>query len=92
MDSYYATITKYLQKFKDIVALELIFNEFISVYNIQNTSEKYMVKSILKKSIEKKNKIKHLKNIVSDLQKLKLPEQRSPEWYELRKFTGETHS
>ena len=85
MDNHYVTITKYLQKFKDIVSLELIFNEFISVYNIQNTSEKYMVKSILKKSIEKKNKIKHLKNIVSDLQKLKLPEQRSPEWYELRK-------
>ena len=82
MDSYYATITKYLQKFKNIVSLELIFNEIISIYNIQNTSEKYMVKSILNKSIDKKNKIKTFKNIVSDLQKLKLPEQRSPEWYE----------
>ena len=43
MDNHYVTITKYLQKIKDIVALELIFNEFISMYNIRNTSEKYML-------------------------------------------------
>ena len=85
MDNHSATITNYLQKFNEIYDFELIFNEIISTYNIQNTSEKYMIKSILNKSIEKKNKIKTFKNIVSDLQKLKLPEQRSPEWYELRK-------
>ena len=49
MDNHYVTITKYLQKFNEIIDFELIFNEFISMYNIQNTSEKYMVKSILKK-------------------------------------------
>ena len=60
-------------KLKDILE-SITDNEEISAINY-----------IIDKEFQKYEKIKNLKEIVSNLQKLVLPEQRSPEWYELRK-------
>ena len=63
-------LSLYESKLKDI--LESITDlEEKSVINYMTNQHKY-----------KKNKIENLNNIVSKLQKLELPEQRSPEWYE----------
>ena len=49
------------------------------------TSINYQINYIIDNIFENKEKVKLLKKKVSELQKLKLPEQRSEEWYELRK-------
>ena len=55
------------------------------VKSVTNPSERYIIDTMIKKGYEKKDNIKKLKQIVSNLQLLVLPEQRSPEWYRLRK-------
>lgn len=74
-----------------IVILEKdIFEKFLIDNNLSNNINiEYMVKNMInnkiKKIINKYNEINKLKTIVSNLEKLELPEQRSKEWYELRK-------
>lgn len=66
-----------------------IYESILNIHNITNENEKYMIKEIIKKHINdiihNYIKINKLKNIVSNLQKLKLPEQRSKEWFKLRR-------
>jgi len=62
-----------------------IFLNLITIYDTEDESEQYMIQSIINNNIKDLLKIHKLKNIVSELQKLELPEQRSLEWFELRK-------
>jgi len=61
----------------------------ICIHNVTNKSEIYMIDSIINSIVNdimiNHNKVNKLKNIVDELLKLELPEQRSKEWFELRK-------
>ena len=66
-----------------------ITHDICNTYNLHNEYEKYMVLNITQCSmtsmIQKYTNNVRLKHQVSKLQKLELPEQRSPEWYALRR-------
>ena len=59
------------------------------IYEVKNQSEKYVIQTIVKDVLEHKeslsNTYRRRKEILNTLKQLKLPEQRSPEWYEMRK-------
>ena len=69
-----------------------ILDEIINLFNIvdenknehQINSEKYFIKEIISEFINNKNIFNIRKNKLYNLMKLKLPEQRSPEWFEMR--------
>ena len=66
-----------------------ITNQVCDTYELQENYERYMILNVaqlnITSMIEKYNNIGRLKNQVTKLQQLELPEQRSPEWYALRK-------
>lgn len=82
-------IENYLLNYKGPLDYETIYNDFIREYLPNNNSEEYVIKTILKNKIEKikirNNLIIERKNKLEKLKKLELPEQRSEEWYKLRK-------
>jgi len=69
-----------------------ILEEIIDLFNIvsedkndhQVNAEKYFIKEIISEYINNKNIFNIRKNKLYGLMKLKLPEQRSPEWFEMR--------
>ena len=69
--------------------LEELYIELNSIYEIDVDYKEYVLRNIIKDSVEKKklnNKIVGLrKQKLAKLKTLKLPEQRSKEWYEIRK-------
>lgn len=66
-----------------------VTNDIKKESNIENnnieTSINYQINYVIDTIFEDKQKVEMLKKKVIELQKLKLPEQRSNEWYELRK-------
>ena len=66
-----------------------ITNQICNVYELKENYERYMILNVaqfnITTMIEKYNNNGRLKYQVSKLQKLELPEQRSPEWYALRR-------
>lgn len=68
---------------------EEIIELLYSIYDIQNNSEKYVVNEIvnytMEENLKKMEKYEKRKGQLKVLKKLELPEQRSKEWYEMRK-------
>ena len=66
-----------------------VTNQICNTYSLDKEYEKYMVLNITQYNmtsiIQKYNQVNRLKYQVSKLQRLELPEQRSPEWYALRR-------
>jgi putative phage-type endonuclease len=86
-NNYYETIYN-IHLFKKSITNELInlFNNISNnSNNLQHNSQKYFIESIIDEISEKYKSFYIRKNKLNNLLKLKLPEQRSPEWYELRK-------
>jgi putative phage-type endonuclease len=78
-----------VSEYKGPLEYNEIFQKFILKYNIKNTSELYVVNKLIYNKIESiinySKKIQDRKSKLIKLKKLELPEQRSPEWYEMRK-------
>ena len=86
-NNYYETINN-IHLFKNQIIEELItlFNEISDNQNdLQSISHKYFIESIIDEISEKYKIFYEKKFKLNNLLKLELPEQRSPEWYELRK-------
>ena len=70
---------------------EIIYNEILEIYDLDENkkNEVYVIQKILQNIIHsKKNKkenIQRRKKQLNKLKKLKLPAQRTPEWYKMRK-------
>lgn len=66
-----------------------IYENLKTIYNSEDDNKDYMlfciIEFILNESVILNKKILDLKNKVSNLQKLELPEQRSQAWFDLRK-------
>ena len=66
-----------------------IYNSLREIYEIDSDYKDYVLQKIIKNYLEESNKKKKIiqsrKHKLKQLKKLELPEQRSPEWYELRK-------
>ena len=66
-----------------------ITNQICNEYELKEDCERYMILNVtqfnITSMIQRYNIIGRLKYQVSKLQKLELPEQRSPEWYALRR-------
>ena len=66
-----------------------ITNQVCDTYELKENYERYMILNVaqlnITSMIEKYNNIGRLKNQVTKLQQLELPEQRSSEWYALRR-------
>ena len=56
-----------------------------AIHNIVKEYEEYMIYNMVDNITNKLIRLERLKNTVSELQKLELPEQRTQEWYDLRK-------
>jgi len=82
-----------IENIDDIEIINKIIDDInysiINIHNVVNISEIYMIKSIINSVVNDITtnhiKIIKFKKIVSDLEKLELPEQRSKEWFELRR-------
>ena len=100
MDNLYTYITNYIisnnydkciyenLENTDIIQID-IMNNILSIYNLNSNYEIYMITNIVNYVVlDMKNKYilrEKLKNKMEKLQALVLPEQRSPEWYDLRR-------
>ena len=66
-----------------------ITTNILTINNTNDNNKEYMLKSIIdfqfKYYISLKKRVKALKMIVSHLEKLELPDQRTKEWFDLRK-------
>lgn len=83
------TIDNFINNYNGTLNSEDIINEYLKCLNETNNAEKYVVKKLIKDKVEKmqiteKNRINRVKKL-EKLKKLELPEQRSKEWYEMRK-------
>ena len=85
-DNIYSNINN--QSMINYIVLD-ITNQVCNTYELKENYEKYMILNVAQLNIttmiEKYNIIGRLKNQVTKLQQLELPEQRSPEWYALRR-------
>ena len=65
------------------------YNELIELYSVTSQPEKYVLENIINTYIDRLEKAKTLYNErrvkLDRLKRLELPEQRSAEWYEMRK-------
>tara|TARA_Y100001958_G_scaffold150591_1_gene134545 strand:- start:462 stop:1589 length:1128 start_codon:yes stop_codon:yes gene_type:complete len=82
-------IEQYLLNYKGDLDYDTIYKDFITDNQPRNTSEEYVIKTIMKEKIEK-IKLRHQmvfnrKNKLEKLKLLELPEQRSEGWYKMRK-------
>ena len=82
IDTKFETIIECIKK-SDLSFYEFKLKDILEL--ITSHDEKSAINYMIKQHYYKNNSKQYLKNIVSNLQKLELPEQRSPEWYELRK-------
>ena len=83
------TIDKFIINYNGDLDHKKIFEKFVLQYNIKNSSEIYVINKLIDNSIEKINE-KHQrvltkKKKLEKLKQLELPEQRTKEWYEMRK-------
>jgi len=75
------------------VDLDIIIEEIFNIFNLvddnkickQVKSEKYFIRNIINEYITDMNLFIERKNKLYKLKELKLPEQRSPEWYDMRR-------
>ena len=87
--------TKDIQEFidnnycKDSNNLKEIYDQLYEIYNVKTESEKYVIDKNIIYYLTEKNKRETIyeerRNKLNNLKKLKLPDQRTPEWYALRK-------
>ena len=83
------TIDKFIINYNGDLDHKKIFEKFVLQYKIKNSSEIYVINKLIDNSIEKINE-KHQrvltkKKKLEKLKQLELPEQRTKEWYEMRK-------
>ena len=81
-------IEEFIQNNEDY-SKEEITESLYSIYGINNTCGKYVINKLIdhiyEENIIKNEKYKRRKQQLEILKKLELPEQRSKEWYEMRK-------
>ena len=87
--------TKDIQEFidnnycKESNNLKEIYNQLYEIYGVKTDSEKYVIDKNIMYYLTEKNKRETIyeerRNKLNNLKKLKLPDQRTPEWYALRK-------
>jgi putative phage-type endonuclease len=81
-------IEEYINHNKDLDE-HIIIYELCEIYNCSETYELYMIHKLVTNYIDELSHKEELYNkrriILSELKTLDLPEQRSPEWYELRR-------
>ena len=69
--------------------LKEIYNQLYEIYDVKTDSEKYVIDKNIMYYLTEKNKRETIyeerRNKLNNLKKLKLPDQRTPEWYALRK-------
>ena len=82
-------INTFINSYIDDYSYETIFTELSNFYSLTSSAEKYVLEKLIKDSIDKnklkKDRINIKKLKLEKLKQLKLPEQRSKEWYEMRK-------
>tara|TARA_B100000686_G_C16775258_1_gene967989 strand:- start:804 stop:1934 length:1131 start_codon:yes stop_codon:yes gene_type:complete len=82
-------IEEFITNYEEDMNTTDILIYLMNLYTITTDSERYvlheLVQEIVKKIINKKDTIKKRRNQLNKLKKLKLPDQRSKEWYEMRK-------
>ena len=68
---------------------DVVVGMLFDIYEVKNETEKYTVDTIVKDILENKAKMEVIYNLrkekLKKLKQLELPEQRTPEWYEMRK-------
>ena len=88
MDIDRQDIEKRLKKY-ELIDKELIFNDLQNIYSVNDKSSEYVLKSIINTYCEKNRQLELIyqkrRDQLSVLKQLELPEQRSKEWYEMRK-------
>ena len=88
LESNYAEYKNNIQIYKNhmIEEINTLFNDVNSMKNVnQINAEKYFIEQIINEYIININLFIQRKNKLDNLKKLKLPEQRSLEWYEMRR-------
>jgi len=82
-------IDKFILTYQGDLNHQKIFEQFVLKYEINNNAELYVINTLIKDCIERVISYGEVLNLrrdkLNNLKKLELPEQRSPEWYELRK-------
>jgi putative phage-type endonuclease len=82
-------IDKFILSYQGDLNHQKIFEQFVLKYEINNNAELYVINTLIKDCIERIISYEEVLNLrrdkLNNLKKLELPEQRSPEWYELRK-------
>ena len=68
---------------------DVVVDVLYDIYQVKNNSEKYTIDTIVRDILENKAKMEVIYNSrkekLAALKQLKLPEQRTPEWYAMRK-------
>jgi putative phage-type endonuclease len=82
-------IDKFISDYQGILTHQKIFEQLTLNYEIKNDSERYVVNKLIESGIDIKiqteETIQKRRMKLDNLKKLVLPEQRTPEWYEMRK-------
>ena len=82
-------IEVFIKNYNDQLIDENIIHELSGIYAIDNNNQKYVLETLVKNCIrelkQKEEEIKKRRNQLNQLKQLKLPDQRTKEWYEMRK-------
>jgi putative phage-type endonuclease len=82
-------IDKFILAYNGDLNHQKIFEQFVLKYEINNKAELYVLKTLINDCIENiisyGEVLNRRRDKLTKLKKLELPEQRTPEWYELRK-------
>jgi putative phage-type endonuclease len=82
-------IDKFILAYQGELNHQEIYKQFVLKYEINNNAERYVVNTLIQDCIENtiqyETVLNERRNKLNKLKQLELPEQRSPEWYELRK-------
>ncbi len=82
-------IDKFISDYHGTLSHPKIFEQLVLKYEINNDAEIYVVNKLIEDGIAKKIQTEETINLrrmkLDNLKKLVLPEQRTPEWYEMRK-------
>ncbi len=82
-------IETYINNYEGNLSFQDIYKNLVDIYSAEKTTDTYvlrkLVHSIVEKKIETNAIIKERKFKLFKLKQLELPEQRSKEWYEMRK-------
>jgi putative phage-type endonuclease len=82
-------IDKFILAYQGELNHQEIYKQFVLKYKINNNAERYVVNTLIQDCIENtiqyETVLNERRNKLNKLKQLELPEQRSPEWYELRK-------